>query len=431
MGDDDSPALHARDTLARRRRPVRRAAVRVLVEDGPRYVRELMDWGARFDRDAEAGRRSAARRRTASAACCTPATPPAARSAACCGSRSRALRADHDHRPRARHRLLVEDGRCVGARVSSTATERRHEVARRRRRCWPRAAPGRCSRRRPTRRSRPATASRWRSTPARGSPTSSSCSSIRRRSTCPGAPRFLISEALRGEGARLVNARGEAFMTRYHPAGDLAPRDRRRRAHRARAPSAPAAPSSCPRASAIPTCTRRFPTIAETCRAGRPRSRPRPDSGRPGRALRHGRRRHRLMAARRCPGSSPPAKWRAPACTAPTGSPATRCSRGWCSARAPGAVMGEAPRQPFEPWGPGRLVACDPVVPGPPVSRTAGPRCPDRAGPRMARPRPRPHAGGPARGRCVVLARARGVRARRRSRTLAAAQLRSLVTVAS
>ncbi len=40
-----------------------------------------------------------------------------------------------------------------------------------------------------------------------------------------GAPRFLISEALRGEGARLVNAQGEAFMTRYHADGDLAPRD--------------------------------------------------------------------------------------------------------------------------------------------------------------------------------------------------------------
>src|SRR6185436_16272611 len=40
-----------------------------------------------------------------------------------------------------------------------------------------------------------------------------------------GAPRFLISEALRGEGARLVNSRGESFMTRYHAAGDHAPRD--------------------------------------------------------------------------------------------------------------------------------------------------------------------------------------------------------------
>ncbi len=42
----------------------------------------------------------------------------------------------------------------------------------------------------------------------------------------PGQPRFLLSEALRGEGARLLNASGEAFMTRYDPAGDLAPRDR-------------------------------------------------------------------------------------------------------------------------------------------------------------------------------------------------------------
>ncbi len=37
--------------------------------------------------------------------------------------------------------------------------------------------------------------------------------------------RFLISEAVRGEGAILRNAEGEAFMTRYHPLADLAPRD--------------------------------------------------------------------------------------------------------------------------------------------------------------------------------------------------------------
>ena len=41
----------------------------------------------------------------------------------------------------------------------------------------------------------------------------------------PGAPRLLMSEALRGEGARLINAQGEQFMARYHPGGDLAPRD--------------------------------------------------------------------------------------------------------------------------------------------------------------------------------------------------------------
>jgi L-aspartate oxidase len=40
-----------------------------------------------------------------------------------------------------------------------------------------------------------------------------------------GAPRFLLSEALRGEGAWLVNAKGECFMHRYHPLLELAPRD--------------------------------------------------------------------------------------------------------------------------------------------------------------------------------------------------------------
>ena len=41
----------------------------------------------------------------------------------------------------------------------------------------------------------------------------------------PGAPPFLISEAVRGEGAHLVDQNGYRFAQDYHPNGELAPRD--------------------------------------------------------------------------------------------------------------------------------------------------------------------------------------------------------------
>ncbi|MEB3356510.1 MAG: L-aspartate oxidase [Synechococcales bacterium] len=43
--------------------------------------------------------------------------------------------------------------------------------------------------------------------------------------TVADAPRFLISEAVRGEGAHLVDGQGRRFAFDYHPAGELAPRD--------------------------------------------------------------------------------------------------------------------------------------------------------------------------------------------------------------
>jgi len=81
-----------------------------------------------------------------------------------------------------------------------------------------------------------------------------------------GAPRFLMSEALRGEGARLVNVHGQPFMRDVHPDGDLAPRDVVARGI-ARESERTGGPVFLTLAHLDPAFVRRrFPTIAEMCR---------------------------------------------------------------------------------------------------------------------------------------------------------------------
>ena len=79
--------------------------------------------------------------------------------------------------------------------------------------------------------------------------------------------RFLISEALRGEGARLVNRRGEHFMKRHHPElQELAPRDEVARAIY-REMGSDGSGYVFLDASVIPNLSlkERFPSIHETC----------------------------------------------------------------------------------------------------------------------------------------------------------------------
>ena len=85
------------------------------------------------------------------------------------------------------------------------------------RRCWRPGARVRCSRSRPTRSRPPVTASPWRCGPACRSPTSSSCSSTRRRCSSPRMPRPLLSEALRGHGALIRDPDGERFVDELRP----------------------------------------------------------------------------------------------------------------------------------------------------------------------------------------------------------------------
>ncbi len=85
LREDDSFEEHIHDTLVAGAELCDEPIVRRLVEDGPKRVRELIEWGMPFDRVREgetrrnrANWRSAGKGGTVSFASCTPtATPPA------------------------------------------------------------------------------------------------------------------------------------------------------------------------------------------------------------------------------------------------------------------------------------------------------------------------------------------------------------------
>lgn len=228
VGAGDSPAVHAADTIAAGDGLCDERAVRALVDDGPRYVRELMAWGARFDRDADGepalaieGAHSA--RRVLHARDAT-----GLEIGRVLWERASALPGvvTQDHARAVA--LIVEEGRCAGARfLLDDGSEGRARAG-----VVLLATGGAGQVYRETTNPPVATGDGVAMAYHAGArvadlefvqfhPTALSV---------PGQPRFLLSEALRGEGARLVNRAGEAFMARYDPAGDLAPRDRVARA---------------------------------------------------------------------------------------------------------------------------------------------------------------------------------------------------------
>jgi len=223
VGPDDSPALHAHDTMKAGDGLCDEAAVNVLVEEGPKYVRELMSWGARFacgaDGQPALGLEAAhSVRRVLHAADATGreigramwervAMYPAITIA------DHALVAE----------LVVEDGSVGGVRLFDDRGVLREIRAR----ATLLATGGAGQVFRET--TNPAVATGDGIALAyRAGALVADLEFVQFHPTAlnlAGAPRFLMSEALRGEGARLVNAAREPFMERYDAAGDLAPRD--------------------------------------------------------------------------------------------------------------------------------------------------------------------------------------------------------------
>jgi L-aspartate oxidase len=223
LGAGDSPELHRRDTLAAGDALCDSAAVDVLVNEGPARVRELFAAGAHFDLDpggsftlGREAAHSAARivhangDRTGAEVASTLIKRVRAASRVKVLERSRALD------------LIVHDGACVGARVSheGAALEILADATV--------LATGGCGQvYRYTTNPQVATGDGF-ALAHRAGVELGDMEFVQFHPTAldtPETPLKLISEAVRGEGAILVNDRGERFMAGRHELAELAPRD--------------------------------------------------------------------------------------------------------------------------------------------------------------------------------------------------------------
>jgi L-aspartate oxidase len=264
IGDDDSPALHAADTIRAGDGLCDEAAVRVLVEEGPRYVRELIDWGTRFDRAVD-GRPALGREAAHSVRRVLHAGDATGREIGrVLWQRVSALASVETIDHALVTELIGDSGRVDGVAYFDAAGVR-HEV---RAEATLLATGGAGRVFRETTNPGVATGDGVAFAHDAGARVAD-LEFVQFHPTAldrAGAPRFLISEALRGEGARLVNDRGDAFMARYHPDADLAPRDVVARSI-VREAALTGGPIFLTLAHLDPDyVTRRFPTIAEMCR---------------------------------------------------------------------------------------------------------------------------------------------------------------------
>ncbi|HEY0384954.1 MAG TPA: L-aspartate oxidase, partial [Pyrinomonadaceae bacterium] len=224
LAEDDEVALHEEDTLGAGAGLCDERAVRVMVEDGPPLIQELIAWGTEFDR--EGGR--------------LVFTQEAAH------SRRRILHAHGDStgaeivraliaRARAELRLvfmahaateslMVEDGRVRGVRYLDPLVRAPRQL---RSRAVILASGGAGQVFLHTTNPQVATGDGMAMAYAAGAELAD-MEFVQFHPTAlnlADAPRFLLSEAMRGEGGVLRNADGKRFMPRYHERAELAPRD--------------------------------------------------------------------------------------------------------------------------------------------------------------------------------------------------------------
>jgi L-aspartate oxidase len=224
VGEADSVELHLADTLVVGQGLCDEAVVRAVVGEAPEALAELREYGVHFDL-AEGGEVALAREGGHSLPRVLHSGD--ATGAAIQSALTEALRANERvsvFEQRFLVDLLTDGGRCVGALVLDTDTHTREVI-------WADAVvlatggAGQAYRvtTNPTIATGDGLAAAW-----RAGARVADLEFVQFHPTAldhDAAPRFLITEALRGEGAYLLDCNEERFMLGVHPMAELAPRD--------------------------------------------------------------------------------------------------------------------------------------------------------------------------------------------------------------
>lgn len=222
VDENDSPQLHLEDTLRAGRGLCDERAVGVLVREGPQCVQELDRLGVEFDRTPsgyELGREGGhSRRRIVHAGGSSTGQRIVARLSQLILQNTNIQLIEHTPVIE----LLTTDGRCVGARVLHGQGEKivltRAVIL----------ATGGAAALYQRTTNPPGATGDGLALAYRAGAELTDLEFIQFHPTAlavPGARSFLISEAVRGEGAYLLNERGERFMLKYDERAELAPRD--------------------------------------------------------------------------------------------------------------------------------------------------------------------------------------------------------------
>jgi L-aspartate oxidase len=264
VGPDDSPQLHFDDTVAAGRGLCDPSAVRLMVEEAPARVAELAAWGVEFDRDGDRVdlHQEAAHSRARVLHAGGDATGAAIERALLRRLSTSGATVVTDH---AVTRLLRDGTGCAGVELCDLASGARVRVGAR---AVILASGG--------------AAALWRhSTNPSGSTGDGVALAYEVGAdvadleflqfhptvlALPGAPAFLISEAVRGEGGLVVDAAGRRFLLDTDPRGELAPRDVVARAIWEEMTRSGRASVFLDCRGAGERLVERFPTVVATCR---------------------------------------------------------------------------------------------------------------------------------------------------------------------